>query len=161
MGGEFGQRREWAHDEALEWFVLDRAEHAGVKRWLADLNRVYRTETALHQVDFDPAGFEWVDAHDAEASVFSFLRKPRHGAPILVVCNLTPLPRTNYVIGVPRGGVWRELLNSDATIYGGSGIGNLGAIEAAPVAAHGRPHSLALMLPPLATLFLKPEAGDD
>ena len=157
MGGEFGQRREWAHDEALEWFVCDQAEHAGVKRWVADLNRLYRAEPALHQVEFDAAGFEWVDARDAEASVFSFLRKPREGAPILVVCNLTPLPRTNYAIGVPRAGVWRELLNSDATIYGGSGIGNLGTIEAAPVSAHGRPYSLTLALPPLSTLFLKPE----
>ena len=157
MGGEFGQRREWAHDEALEWFVCDQAEHAGVKRWVADLNRLYRAEPALHQVEFDAAGFEWVDARDAEASAFSFLRKPREGAPVLVLCNLTPLPRTNYSIGVPQGGVWRELLNSDATIYGGSGVGNFGAIEAAPVSAHGRPYSLTLALPPLATLFLKPE----
>ena len=159
MGGEFGQRREWAHDEGLEWWVLQFPEHAGLRRWVADLNRIYRAEPALHQVDFDAAGFEWVDCHDAENSVLSFLRRPRgDGAWVLAVCNFTPVPRSNYVVGVPCGGYWREIANSDATLYGGGGMGNLGGVEAAPVPAHGRFHSLALTLPPLAVLYLKNEA---
>jgi 1,4-alpha-glucan branching enzyme len=157
MGGEFGQRREWTHDGALEWWVLGQGEHAGVQRWVADLNALYRREPALHQVDFDTGGFEWVDCHDADASVLSFLRFPRKGPPVLVVCNFTPVPRTNYVVGVPEGGYWRELLNGDAVQYGGSGVGNYGGVESAPVPAHGRFHSLALTVPPLATLYFKPE----
>ncbi len=157
MGGEFGQRREWTHDGELEWFVLQYADHAGLQRWVSDLNALLRAEPALHEVDFDGAGFEWVDARDADASVVSFLRKPRNGPPMLVVCNFTPVPRMNYMVGVPQGGYWREMLNSDAPLYGGSGIGNLGGIEAAPVAAQGRYHSLALTLPPLSTVFFKPE----
>ncbi len=157
MGGEFGQRREWTHEGALEWWVLQYPEHAGVQRWVADLNKLYREEPALHEVDFDAAGFEWIDCHDAEKSVLSFLRRPRAGPPVLAVCNFTPVPRENYIIGVPQGGYWRELLNSDAMHYGGSGIGNLGGAEAAPAPAHGRFHSLSLTLPPLSAIFLKPE----
>jgi len=159
MGGEFGQRREWTHDGELEWWVCERAEHAGLRRWVGDLNRAYRDEPALWQVDFSHEGFEWIDANDAENSVLSFLRKPRGGgAPVAVVCNLTPLPRENYALGVPRAGAWREILNSDARDYGGAGWGNFGAVQAAPLAAHGRPHSLTLTLPPLATLYLRSEA---
>ena len=156
MGGEFGQRREWTHEGGLEWWVLEHPEHAGVRRWVADLNALYRAEPALYELDFSQAGFEWVDCHDAENSVLSFLRRPRKGPPVLVVCNFTPVPRTNYVVGVPEGGYWREVLNSDATLYGGSGMGNLGGVDAAPVAAQGRFHSLALTLPPLGVLFLRP-----
>jgi 1,4-alpha-glucan branching enzyme len=159
MGGEFGQRREWTHDGELEWWVCERPEHAGVQRWIADLNRVYRAEPALWQADFSHEGFEWIDANDAEHSVIAFLRKPRgEGALVAVACNLTPLPRENYVLGVPRAGTWQEILNSDARDYGGAGWGNLGAVEAAPLAAHGRPHSLTLTLPPLATVFLRSPA---
>jgi len=158
MGGEFGQRREWTHDGELEWWVCERPEHAGLQRWVAQLNRAYRTEPALWQVDFSHEGFEWIDANDAQHSVISFLRKPRGGgALVAVVCNLTPLPRENYVLGVPRAGAWREILNSDAKEYGGAGWGNLGAVQAAPLAAHGRPHSLTLTLPPLSTLYLRSE----
>jgi 1,4-alpha-glucan branching enzyme len=158
MGGEFGQRREWAHEESLEWHVLQYPEHEGLRRWVADLNRIYRAEPALYQNDFEQSGFEWVDCNDSEQSVLSFLRRPRDGsAPLLVVCNFTPVPRLNYVVGVPGGGYWRELANSDATLYGGSGTGNLGGIVAAPVAAHGRFHSLAVTLPPLAVLMFKAE----
>ena len=160
MGGEFAQRREWTHDAALEWRVLEHAEHAGVQRWIADLNRLYRATPALHEVDFAAGGFEWVDCGDAEASVVSFLRKPRRGAPVLVVCNFTPVLRTNYLVGTPSAGVWRELLNSDAPHYGGSGKGNFGAVEAAPVGVHGRYHSIALTLPPLATVYFKPAVAD-
>ena len=156
MGCDFGQRREWAHDEGLEWHVLAHAEHAGVQRWVADLNRVYRAEPALHEQDFDGRGFEWIDCQDVQASVLCFLRWSRNGHPVVVVWNFTPVPRSNYAVGVPEGGAWREILNSDATIYGGSGIGNLGAVEASAAAAHGREHSLALTLPPLSVLFLKP-----
>jgi 1,4-alpha-glucan branching enzyme len=155
MGSEFGQRREWTHEDALEWFVLQYPDHAGLQRWVADLNGLLRTEPALHELDFDAAGFEWIDARDAEASVITFLRKPRQGAPVLVACNFTPVPRSNYTVGVPHPGYWREVLNSDAGLYGGSGMGNFGGVESAPVAAHGRFHSLALTLPPLSTTFFR------
>ena len=156
MGCEFGQRREWAHDEQLEWWVTEMTEHAGMQRWVADLNRCYRDEPALYEVDFAGEGFEWIDCSDHEASVIAFLRKPRGGgAPVLVACNFTPLPRTNYVLGVPFGGIWRERLNSDAQEYGGAGWGNFGGVDAAPVQAHGRPWSISVTLPPLATVMLK------
>jgi 1,4-alpha-glucan branching enzyme len=161
MGGEFGQRREWAHDEALEWFVLQYPEHAGLQRWVADLNRLYRAEPALHEVDFDAAGFEWIDCHAAEECVIAFLRKPKRGRPVAVACNFTPVPRPNYILGVPRGGFWREALNSDATPYGGSGMGNFGGVDAAPVPAHGRFHSVTVTLPPLATVFFVHEGADE
>jgi 1,4-alpha-glucan branching enzyme len=161
MGGEFGQRREWSHEASLEWHVLQYPEHEGLRRWVADLNRLYRSEPALYQVDFDQSGFEWVDCNDSEQSVLAFLRRPRGGgAPVLVLCNFTPVPRTNYIVGVPAGGYWREIANSDATLYGGGGMGNLGGIEAAPVPAHGRFHSLALTLPPLAVLMFRSEAWE-
>jgi 1,4-alpha-glucan branching enzyme len=157
MGSEFGQRREWTHEEGLEWWVLQYAEHAGIQRWVADLNALYRAEPALHEVDFAQEGFAWVDCHDADNSVVSFLRRPRAGPPVLVVCNFTPVPRGNYTVGVPVGGYWHERLNSDAPLYGGSGIGNLGGVEAAPVPAHGHYHSLSVTLPPLATVFFRPQ----
>ena len=156
MGGEFGQRREWQHEESLEWHVLEFAGHRGVQRWVQDLNRLYREEPALHGLDFSADGFEWIDCHDWEDSVISFVRKSRSGDDlILVVCNFTPVPRPNYTVGVPRGGYWREVLNGDAPLYGGSGMGNLGGLEAAPVSAQGRSHSLGLTLPPLAAVFFK------
>ena len=159
MGGEFGQWREWTHDASLDWQLLGLAPHAGLQRWLADLNRFYRNEPALFETDCDATGFEWIDCSDAEASVFSLLRKDKSATPsIIVISNFTPVSRTNYRIGAPRGGFWREALNSDATLYGGSGHGNLGGIEASPVTLHGRPHSLTLTLPPLGLLFLKNES---
>jgi 1,4-alpha-glucan branching enzyme len=156
MGGEFGQWREWAHEGELSWDLLAHAPHAGLARWVADLNAAHRAEPALHERDFAADGFEWIDSHDAEASVLAFLRRSRDGAPVLVVCNFTPVPRTNYAVGVPEGGRWQEILNSDAPVYGGSGIGNLGGVEAAPVPAHGRFHSLVITLPPLAVVMFKP-----
>ena len=161
MGGEFGQRREWAHDDSLEWDVLAYAEHAGLRNWVGDLNRVYRAEPALYEVDFEQAGFEWIDCRDSESSVIAFLRKSRTGASIVVVCNFTPLPRHNYVLGVPTAGFWRELLNSDAPLYGGSGVGNFGGVMAAPVPAQNRMFSLTLSLPPLGVVYLKCEPGDE
>ena len=159
MGGEFGQQGEWVHDGELEWPLLQDPTHAGLRQWVADLNRAYRAEPALHERDLDPAGFEWIDCHDAEASVISLLRKGKStGELVVVVCNFTPVPRLNYRIGVPRGGRWREILNSDARIYGGAGWGNQGSVDAVPVPLHGRSHSLTLTLPALSALFLK--SGD-
>ena len=156
MGGEFGQRREWTHEGELEWWVAGLEGHAGLQRFVSQLNRIYRATPALHQLDFSPAGFEWIVADDAQASVFAFLRKPREGgAPVLVVSNLTPMPRSNYLLGVPSAGFWRELINSDALEFGGSGCGNLGGVDAAPVPAQGRSHSVCLTLAPLSTLFLQ------
>jgi 1,4-alpha-glucan branching enzyme len=161
MGGEFAQGREWSHESSLDWHLLGTPWHAGVQRWVADLNRLYRSEPALHELDFDPAGFEWVDANDADTSVLSFLRRGRSTDDcILVLCNFTPVPRTDYRVGVPRGGFWRELLNSDAPDYGGSGWGNLGGVEALPVPCHGRSHSVMLALPPLAVVFFKSTGAD-
>ncbi len=157
MGGEFGQRSEWQHEGALEWHLLDLPLHQGVQRWVRDLNTFYRGERAMHEQDFAQAGFEWVDCCDNAASVISFLRKGRAANDaVLVVCNFTPVVRENYRIGVPRPGTWRECLNSDAALYGGSGQGNGGSVDSVPLPAHGRYHSLNLRLPPLGVLFLKP-----
>ncbi|MDP9963072.1 1,4-alpha-glucan branching enzyme [Variovorax paradoxus] len=156
MGGEFGQRREWTHDGELEWWVCELEDHGGLQRLVAQLNRVYRGAPALYQQDFSASGFEWVAADDADASVFAFLRKPRDGhPPLLVVSNMTPVPRTNYLLGVPLPGFWSELINTDAVEFGGSGWGNLGGVEAAPVRSHGRMHSVCMTLPPLSTLILE------
>jgi 1,4-alpha-glucan branching enzyme len=157
MGSEFGQRREWQHEESLEWNVLEYPLHRGVQRWVRDLNRYYRNTPALHELDFSAAGFEWVDCSDAESSVLAFLRRPHaRGSEVLVVLNFTPIVREHYRVGVPRGGFWRERLNSDASEYGGSSQGNLGGVEAVPIAAHGRPYSVSLRLPPLGALYLEP-----
>jgi 1,4-alpha-glucan branching enzyme len=156
MGGEFGQVREWTHDSSLEWHVLQFPVHSGVQRWVEQLNRLYREQPALHQLDNDPAGFEWIDCNDSLSSTISLLRRSKSThETIVVVANFTPVPRTGYRLGVPTGGYWRELLNSDATDYGGGGMGNLGGVHAEPLPAHGRPFSLSLTLPPLAVLFLR------
>jgi 1,4-alpha-glucan branching enzyme len=156
MGCEFGQVREWAHDTSLEWDVLRYPVHSGMQKWVAELNRVYRSEPALHQLDASAAGFEWVDCNDNLTSTISLLRKSESPKDtVLIVCNFTPIPRVGYRVGVPQGGYWRELLNSDAAEYGGTGIGNLGGINAEEEPAHGRSHSLKLTLPPLGGLFLK------
>jgi 1,4-alpha-glucan branching enzyme len=156
MGGEFAQRREWTHEGELEWWVADLPGHSGVKRLIGDLNRVYRAEPAMHQIDFSHEGFEWIDADNAQMSIIAFLRKAATGAPpLLVVCNFTPLPRENFMVGVPLRGLWREIINTDARDYGGSGWGNLGGVESAPIGAHGRPESVTLTLPPLSTVVLR------
>jgi 1,4-alpha-glucan branching enzyme len=157
MGCDFGQKREWQHDESLEWHVLQYPLHAGVKNWVSDLNRLYRKTPALYELDFSADGFQWIDANNGDMSVIVFLRKGRSGDIALVACNFTPVPRDNYQIGVPRGGRWIERLNSDAAYYGGSDIGNFGGIEAAPLPSHGHFHSLSLRLPPLSMLILTPE----
>ena len=156
MGGEFGQCREWSHEESLEWHVLENAHHRGVQAWVADVNRAYRAEPALHEYDCEPQGFQWVDHQDWENSVISFLRLGRAPSDVvLVVCNFTPVVRRDYAVGVPCGGYWREVLNSDAGEYGGSGLGNMGGAEALREPRHGRPCSVRLTLPPLSAIFLK------
>jgi 1,4-alpha-glucan branching enzyme len=156
MGGEFGQWREWTHEVSLDWHLLNYPPHSGLRRWITDLNRLYHGQSALHQLDFEPAGFEWIDSGDCEHSVLSFIRKGRSdGDSMLVVANFTPMTHFNYRVGVPRPGFWREMLNSDAREYGGSGQGNLGGASAAPIPCHGRPYSMKLVLPPLAVLFFK------
>ena len=158
MGGEFGQWAEWNHDSGLEWHLLDLAPHQGIQSWVRDLNRVYRTEPALFASDFFPEGFEWVDFHDAETGVLSYLRRDHASGDVLAtVLNFTPVPRENYRVGVPFGGTWTEILNSDAPDYGGTGWGNLGETQAQDRPAHGRDFSLVLTLPPLGlTLFKWP-----
>jgi len=157
MGGEFAQKAEWNHDHSLDWHLLDDGMHRGVKTLIGDLNRLYRKTPALHAFDTEARGFEWVDASDNEASVISFLRLGADDdAPVLVVCNFTPVPREHYRVGVPQGGRWIERLNTDSKDYGGSGVGNGGAVEADPKPWHGRPYSLNLTLPPLTTLLLEP-----
>jgi len=154
MGGELGQWREWNHDMSLDWHLLADAPHAGLQRWVQDLNHLYCHTPALAEGDCDPAGFAWVDCNDATYSVLCFLRQGRSSvATVLVVCNFTPMPRFQYRVGAPCGGVWREVLNSDAREYDGQGFGNSGAATAVPVAQHGRPYSLELTLPPLAVVF--------
>ncbi len=160
MGCEFGQEREWNHDQSLDWHLLDDPLHAGIKNLVRDLNRVYRENPALHQLDCDPSGFEWIDASDAEGSVFLFMRKAADGTPLVIACNMTPTVRSDYRVGVPQGGSWGEIFNSDAEIYGGSNVGNGGHINAEDVSWHNRPASLRLTLPPLAVLILSPHQID-
>jgi 1,4-alpha-glucan branching enzyme len=159
MGGEFGQWSEWNHEGSLDWHLLEGPMHGGVSRLTGDLNRVMREERPLHELDFEPAGFAWIDGSDAEQSVISFIRRSSRDEPLIAAFNFTPVPRHNYQIGAPLPGRWLELLNSDAPIYGGSGQGNLGGVDAAPIGRHGHLHSLTLTLPPLAAVFLKPDQG--
>ncbi|MGH9471054.1 MAG: 1,4-alpha-glucan branching protein GlgB [Terriglobia bacterium] len=155
MGGELAQWHEWRHEHSLDWHLLQYAPHQGVQKWVEDLNRIYRREAALHELDFEPAGFEWVNGSDAASSVLTYLRKGRSAQDVLlVVCNFTPVLRTEYRVGVPCQGFWRELLNSDAGIYGGSGQGNAGGRHSEGVPWDGRPQSIPVTLPPLsATIF--------
>jgi 1,4-alpha-glucan branching enzyme len=156
MGGEIGQWNEWNHDSTLDWHLLNFPSHSNLQKWVTDLNLLYRTENALSEKDFSADGFRWIDAADFESSIISFLRSgSKENDSILIVCNFTPVPRFNYRTGAPYEGEWKELLNSDALEYGGSGIGNMGKVEALPNEFHGRPYSLNLTLPPLSILFLK------
>ncbi|HEY3209045.1 MAG TPA: 1,4-alpha-glucan branching protein GlgB [Actinomycetota bacterium] len=157
MGGEFGQWREWNHEDSLDWHLLEQPPHQGMQRWVEDLNRLYRSKPALYELDAEGAGFEWIDANDSAQSVLTFLRKGRSDDDVILVgCNFTPIPRPNYLVGVPRGGTWKEILNSDASVYGGSGWGNLGGLDSLPISVHGRPRALNLTLPPLSCVFLEP-----
>jgi len=158
MGGEFGQANEWSHDRSLDWWLLQFPVHQGLQKWVRDLNHLYRDEKAMHELDSDPTGFEWIDCNDAPRSVISLLRRgkgPREQ--LLVACNFTPVPREKYRVGVPMGGWWKEVLNSDGKEYAGSGIGNGGGVMAQHIEQHGRPFSLELTLPPLAAVMFRPE----
>jgi 1,4-alpha-glucan branching enzyme len=156
MGGEFGQWREWQHQESLDWHLLQYERHQQVQRLVKDLNWMYRSEPALFQLDVSPQGFEWVDCQDSGSSVLSLVRKgvSSHDQ-MLIVLNFTPVPRYDYRVGVPKAGLWKEVLNSDSAYYGGSGQGNQGGALAVPISHHGRPHCLKLTLPPLSAVFLK------
>jgi 1,4-alpha-glucan branching enzyme len=157
MGGEIGQWSEWNHDSSLDWHLLEYPRHAGLRRWIRDLNTFYRGEPSLFELDFDSPGFEWVDCSDSQRSVVCFLRNGKNaGDKMLFVCNFTPVPRHNYRVGVPLNCHWREMLNSDAPLYGGSGQGNDGGVTANPLPVHGRPYSLSLTLPPLGIVVFKP-----
>jgi 1,4-alpha-glucan branching enzyme len=156
MGSELGQWNEWYHESSLDWHLLQYAPHEGIQRWVQDLNRFYRGEPALFEFDLNYRGFEWIAANDSDQSVLTFLRKGgTTDTVILIVCNFTPVPRTDYRVGVPRGGFWREALNSDAKDYWGSGMGNGGGVMADATPSHGQAFSLNLTLPPLAAVFLR------
>jgi 1,4-alpha-glucan branching enzyme len=159
MSNEFGQWSEWNHDASLEWHLLQEPFHAGLKRWVRDLNTLYRGQPLLHEMDFNPAGFEWVDCTDSQRSIISFLRRGRNpNDQLLFVCNFTPVVRENYRVGVPLDCYWKEILNSDAPLYGGSGQGNFGGLPAAPLPIQGRPFSLNMTLPPLGIVVFQPES---
>jgi 1,4-alpha-glucan branching enzyme len=158
MGGELAQEGEWRHDASLDWHLLEQAEHSGVQSLVRDLNRIYRAEPALWQIDFEPAGFGWLELNDADANVLAFMRFGREGTrPVVVVCNLSPVPREAYRVGVPQAGRWRELLNTDSAFYGGSNVGNLGALETSNRGWHEQPNSLEVTLPPLGVVWLVPD----
>ena len=159
MGNEFGQWSEWNHDASLDWNLLESPLHSALARWVRDLNTFYRGQPALHEMDFDAAGFSWVDCKDFQRSVVSFLRRGRDPQEqLLFVCNFTPVVRQNYRVGVPVSGLWKEVLNSDAPLYGGSGQGNFGGLQASPLPIHGQSHSLNMTLPPLGILVYQPES---
>jgi 1,4-alpha-glucan branching enzyme len=158
MGCEIGQKFEWNANGSVDWHLLDQGRyHTGVQRFVEDLNRLYRATPALWQSDFDYEGFFWIDCTDQDNSVLSFIRQTRdHTSRILVVLNLTPVPRTNYRLGLPQGGYWREVLNSDAEMYGGSNLGNYGGVDAHPHAVHNQPFSAGFTLPPLSIIAFAP-----
>jgi len=157
MGGEIGQWWEWNHEDSLQWHLLDYKPHQGLQKYVADLNRLYVKEPALYQVDFDWTGFQWIDLHDSDQSTLSYIRRAKNQADqIVCVFNFTPVPREGYRLGVPMGGYYQELLNSDAEIYGGSNMGNGGGVNAEETPWHGQSHSIVIILPPLSALFFKP-----
>jgi len=156
MGSDFGQWSEWNPDASLDWHLLSEPAHRGLLRWVRDLNTTLRGEPALYQLDKDPAGFEWIDSSDTDQSIISFLRKSREPEnTILFVCNFTPATHHNYRVGAPAGGYWKEILNGDARLYGGSGQGNMGGVEASPLPMDGRSWSLSITVPPLAVVAFK------
>jgi 1,4-alpha-glucan branching enzyme len=158
MGGELAQEQEWSHERSLDWHLLERPEHAGIQRLVGDLNRLYRDEPALWELDSDPAGFWWIEPNDADANVMAFARQSKDGERVVVfVANLSPVPRPGYRLGLPRSTRWREALNTDSTYYGGSDVGNLGVVEPEPLPWHGQPVSAEITLPPLAAVWLVPE----
>jgi 1,4-alpha-glucan branching enzyme len=159
MGNELAQWREWNHDWQLEWEALSDPPHAGMQRWIRDLNQTYAAEPSLWEVDFEQNGFRWIDPNDNGNSVISFVRRARDANDMtVIVVNFTPVPREGYRIGVPRAGAYREVLNSDADVYGGSNMGNWGHVATTDMPSHGFQQSLALTLPPLGFLLLKTDS---
>jgi 1,4-alpha-glucan branching enzyme len=156
MGGEFGQRREWNHDASLDWHLLDLPKHDGLRRLVQHLNYIYKSEPALWQQDDSYDGFEWIDFHDADNSVVSFIRKSRESEMIVFIVNATPIVRHNYRLGVPRAGFYREIINTDGQTYGGGNVGNYGGVQSEDRQWMGREHSILIQLPPLSTLAFKP-----
>jgi 1,4-alpha-glucan branching enzyme len=159
MGDELAQEREWDAAGSIDWHLLERPEHRGVGQLVRDLNRLYRAEPALHELDDDPAGFSWLELHDADANVLAFARFPRAGRPLVCVCNLAAAARPAYRVALPRPGAWTEVLNTDAVEYGGSGVGNLGRVVSDGTPWHDQPYSGEVTLPPLGVVWLVPEAG--
>jgi 1,4-alpha-glucan branching enzyme len=156
MGTEFGQWGEWNHESSLDWHLAEFERHNGLQRLTGDLNALYRGTPALHKTDCDPAGFEWIDCNDGNQSTLSFVRRTADNRQVLaIVCNFTPVPRPNFRVGVPLPGHWREVLNTDAAIYGGSGQGNLGGVDTVPIPSHDEPQSLLVTLPPLAVVVFE------
>jgi 1,4-alpha-glucan branching enzyme len=155
MGGELAQEAEFNHDASPQWHVLDDPLHRGVQQLVRDLNHLYIEEPALHALDSDPGGFEWLIGDDAANSVYAYRRCDGGGREVTVICNFTPVPRTAYRIGLQRAGHWDEVLNTDASVYGGSNVGNGGLVVTEPVPSHGKPQSVSLTLPPLATIVLR------
>jgi 1,4-alpha-glucan branching enzyme len=156
MGGEFGQWREWNHDESLDWHLLGEPDHRGVQSLIRDLNRIYRREPALWDTDHEPAGFRWIDANNADENIIAFIRiSSATGRKVVCVCNFSPVLRTGYRIGVPAAGLYLEILNTDSNLYGGGNHGNAGAVAAEQIPSHGLPNSLSITLPPLATLWFE------
>jgi 1,4-alpha-glucan branching enzyme len=160
MGNELAQWPEWNHESSVEWHVTQEPRHAGVQHWVKDLNHLYQSQPALHERDFSPDGFQWIDHSDADNSTLFFLRRGRQRDDLLLTAfNFTPVPRHNYRVGVPRGGYWKELLNSDSQFYGGSGQGNSGGVEAERLPWHHQPNSLRITLPPLLASFFLSQGG--
>jgi len=154
MGCEFGQVKEWDHEQELEWHLLEDEGHLGIQNLLTDLNLIYITEKALYGSDYSPERFEWINFNDSTQSTLFFMRK-KDNSFILVACNFTPSPRHSYRVGVPFNGIWKEIFNSDAERYGGSGQGNFGKVKAKKLPAHDRPYSITITLPPLSVIFFK------
>ncbi len=162
MGGEFGQWREWSEQRSLDWHLLEADDHRGLQRLVGDLNATYRAEPALWRRDPEPESFQWIDANNADANLFAFVR---HGEdadrPLVCIANMAPVPRYGLRIGLPRAGRWREVLNTDAEVYGGGNVGNYGVVNAVAVPSHGQPASAEVAVPPLGTVWLCPEDSSD
>jgi 1,4-alpha-glucan branching enzyme len=160
MGGEIGQWHEWNHNAEIDWALMGHHHHDGIRRLIGDLNRLYRDQPALHEADVEPKGFQWITCDDADTSVYAYTRQAQNANDFVVVAlNMTPVPRHNYKLGVPIAGFYTEILNTDASIYGGSNLGNAGGVYSQTGASHGRQQYISLTLPPLAALVMKPVTG--
>jgi 1,4-alpha-glucan branching enzyme len=157
MGSEFGQESEWSEGRSLDWWLLDQPDHEALSRLVTDLNAVYRSSPALWSLDIEPAGFEWIDANDAGGNTLSWIRRGADGELMACVVNFSAIPHHDYRVGLPVGGTWSEVINTDASEYGGSGVGNFGAVHAEQVEWHGRPFSASVSVPPLGAVWFRPQ----